>query len=63
MYKVVSPTNEILALKRVQLDPSDKETMQGYMNEISLLKRLDGNDRIIRLIDSDTKTAGGNKGI
>ncbi len=63
VYKVVSPTNEILALKRVQLDPTDHETMKGYMNEISLLKRLDGNDRIIRLVDSDTKTSGSNKGL
>ena len=63
VYKVVSPKNDILALKRVQIDPSDHETMKGYMNEIALLKRLDGNDRIIRLIDSDTKTSGPNKGL
>ncbi|KAI0086577.1 kinase-like domain-containing protein [Irpex rosettiformis] len=63
VYKVVSPGNEILALKRVQIDHSEPETMNGYMNEIRLLKRLDGNDRIIRLIDSDTKTTGSNKAL
>lgn len=34
--------------------------LQGYMNEIALLRRLDGNDRIIRLIESEVK--GGSKG-
>ena len=29
------------------------------MNEISLLKRLEGNSRIIRLVDSEVKAGGG----
>ena len=37
--------------------------MAGYMNEIQLLKRLDGNHRIIRLIDSEVRRgAAGSKG-
>ena len=37
--------------------------MSGYMNEISLLKRLEGNHRIIRLIDSEVKAGpDGSKG-
>ncbi|KZT19538.1 Pkinase-domain-containing protein [Neolentinus lepideus HHB14362 ss-1] len=56
--------NEIYALKRVTLDQTDAETMNGYMNEIALLKRLEGNNRIIRLIDSEVKGAsGGSKGV
>ncbi|KAI0004467.1 kinase-like domain-containing protein [Russula compacta] len=45
--------NEIYAIKRVSLDKTDAETMSGYMNEIALLKRLSGNSRIIRLVDSE----------
>ncbi len=37
--------------------------MSGYMNEIALLKRLEGNSRIIGLIDSELKAGpGGSKG-
>ncbi|KAI0075060.1 Pkinase-domain-containing protein [Panus rudis PR-1116 ss-1] len=63
VYRVIDHTNEIFAIKRVSLDKTDPETMNGYMNEISLLKRLEGNARIIRLIDSEVKSgSGGSKG-
>ncbi|KAH9480282.1 Serine/threonine-protein kinase mph1 [Psilocybe cubensis] len=55
VYRVLSAQNELYAVKRVSLDKTDAETMSGYMNEIALLKRLDGNRRIIRLIDSELK--------
>ncbi|KAL6302793.1 kinase-like domain-containing protein [Sparassis latifolia] len=56
-------TNEIYAIKRVALDKTDAETMSGYMNEIALLKRLEGNSRIIRLMDSELRPGpGGSKG-
>jgi serine/threonine-protein kinase TTK/MPS1 len=55
VYKVLSNNNQMFAVKRVSLDRTDQETMSGYMNEISLLKRLEGNHRIIRLIDSEVK--------
>ncbi|PPQ77476.1 hypothetical protein CVT25_011346 [Psilocybe cyanescens] len=55
VYRVLSATNELHAIKRVSLDKTDSETMSGYMNEIALLKRLEGNNRIIRLIDSELK--------
>jgi serine/threonine-protein kinase TTK/MPS1 len=55
VYRALTGTNEIFAIKRVMLDRSDPGTMAGYMNEISLLKRLDGNARIIRLIDSEVQ--------
>ena len=55
--------NEIYAIKRVSLDKTDPETMSGYMNEIALLKRLEGNSRIIRLIDSEVRRGpGGSRG-
>jgi serine/threonine protein kinase len=60
VYRVMSEKNELFAIKRVALDKADHDTMKGYMNEIALLKRLDGNNRIIRLIDSEAKMNGGN---
>ncbi|KAF8583165.1 kinase-like protein [Ramaria rubella] len=60
VYRVITPSNEIYALKRVSLDRTDQETMQGYMNEIALLRRLDGNERIIQLVESEVR--GGSKG-
>lgn len=63
VYRVMNSANEIYAVKRVSLDRTDKETMQSYMNEIALLKRLAGNARIIRLVDSEVKAGpGGSKG-
>lgn len=63
VFRVLSHGNELYAIKRVSLDKTDAETMSGYMNEIALLKRLEGNSRIIRLIDSEVKAGpGGSKG-
>ncbi|TCD65100.1 Protein kinase [Steccherinum ochraceum] len=63
VYRVLNPANELFAIKKVSLDKTDPETMNGYMNEIALLKRLDGNRKIIRLIDSEVKAGpGGSKG-
>ena len=63
VYRVMNNANEIYAIKRVSLDKTDVETMSGYMNEIALLKRLNGNNRIIRLVDSEVKPGpGGSKG-
>jgi len=52
--------SNIFAIKRVSLENSDAETLQGYMNEIALLNRLAGNSKIIRLIDSEVKLGTGN---
>jgi serine/threonine-protein kinase TTK/MPS1 len=63
VYRVMNNANEIYAIKRVSLDKTDAETMSGYMNEIALLKRLSGNSRIIKLVDSEIKPGpGGTKG-
>jgi Protein kinase domain len=63
VYRVMNNANEIYAIKRVSLDKTDAETISGYMNEIALLKRLSGNSRIIKLVDSEVKPGpGGTKG-
>lgn len=63
VFRVLSTANELFAIKRVSLDKTDPETMSGYQNEISLLKRLNGNKRIIRLVDSELKGGpAGSKG-
>lgn len=51
VFRVLSGQNELAAIKRVRLDKCDPETVTGYLNEISLLQRLRGNDRIIKLYD------------
>ena len=52
VFSVLCPTSRnVFALKRVALDRADAETYQSYTNEIDLLKRLRGHDRIIQLID------------
>jgi serine/threonine-protein kinase TTK/MPS1 len=54
VYKVMAPNNRIFALKRVMLNKADPATVEGYINEIELLKRLSKNEHIIRLYDSET---------
>ena len=62
VYSVLCPTNRIVyALKRVALDRADSETYQSYTNEIELLKRLRGHDRIIQLIDHQITFSHGNR--
>ncbi|EIW65883.1 hypothetical protein TREMEDRAFT_46112 [Tremella mesenterica DSM 1558] len=52
VYSVLCPTKRIIyALKRVSLERADAETYHSYTNEIELLKRLRGHDRVIQLID------------
>lgn len=60
VYRVMDGDSNIFAIKRVSLENSDQETLQGYMNEIALLNRLAGNSKIIRLIDSEVKLGSGN---
>lgn len=40
-----------MALKRVALERCDQETITNYMNEVALLNRLRGHDRIIQLME------------
>jgi serine/threonine-protein kinase TTK/MPS1 len=62
VYSVICPTKRVIyALKRVALDRADPETYQSYTNEIELLKRLRGHDRIIQLVDHQITFSPGNK--
>ncbi|KAH8825272.1 kinase-like domain-containing protein [Flagelloscypha sp. PMI_526] len=63
VFRVMNIANDLYAVKRVSLDKVDADTLNGYMNEIALLKRLEGNSRIIRLYDSEVRPGpGGSKG-
>ncbi|KAG8920138.1 Dual-specificity kinase, spindle pole body (SPB) duplication and spindle checkpoint function [Tulasnella sp. 417] len=57
VYRVVSPENAIYAIKRVSLENADPATIESYKNEIALLRRLEGNKRIIRLIEYDATSS------
>lgn len=62
VYSVLCPTKRtVFALKRVILDRADPETYQSYTNEIELLKRLRGHDRIIQLVDHQITFAPNNR--
>ncbi|KAL5524445.1 MPS1 [Sanghuangporus sanghuang] len=62
VYRVMDSQNQIFAIKKVALDKTDEETLAGYMNEISLLRRLEGNRRVIRIIDNELRGIGHGKG-
>ncbi|RKO93224.1 kinase-like domain-containing protein [Blyttiomyces helicus] len=53
VYKILSPTGKIHALKKVKLKDQDEAAVEGYINEIALLRKLRNNQRIIRLVDAE----------
>lgn len=53
VYKVVSPKRKIMALKRIRLQGKQKETVDGFIDEIKLLKRLRGKDNIVQIVDAE----------
>ncbi|KAJ3292343.1 hypothetical protein HK104_005366 [Borealophlyctis nickersoniae] len=59
VYKIISDAGETFALKKVKLRGIDPIAMEGYMNEIALLRRLEKNERIIRLLDSEENLEAG----
>lgn len=42
---------DIFALKVVRLDSVDEITAEGYINEVRLLKQLQGLPRVVRLLE------------
>ena len=44
-------TRQVVAVKVVQLVDSDEPTLDGYRNEIGILRRLQWSPRIIKLHD------------
>jgi Protein kinase domain len=53
VYRALSKDCSVLAIKRIKTDDLDKKAIDGYANEIALLKRLRGNPAIIQLHDSE----------
>jgi len=51
VYRVSAENGSMLALKRVSLENADETTVKGFKGEIDLLKRLNGVERVIQLID------------
>ncbi|KAL1924075.1 uncharacterized protein VTP21DRAFT_7110 [Calcarisporiella thermophila] len=59
VFKVMDPKGRIFALKRVSFDRADAATIESYINEINLLKRLTNNERIIKLYDAEVNREKG----
>jgi hypothetical protein len=53
VYRALSKDRSILAIKKVKLGGMDQKAINGYANEIALLKRLRGNPSIIQMYDSE----------
>eukprot|EP00963_Diacronema_lutheri_P001203 scaffold76_cov363-Pavlova_lutheri.AAC.15 len=53
VYKVMAGNRKIYALKRIKLSNRDKEAASGFLDEITLLRRLRGHHNIIQLIDAE----------
>ena len=51
VYEAVGPDMKICAVKCVNIDAEDEQTIASYRNEISLLQRLQHCSHIVRLID------------
>ncbi len=51
VYRVLSPDSKIVALKIVSLKGHDKQTLEGFVNEVQLLHKLRGKPNIIELKD------------
>ena len=57
VYRALSKKCSVVAIKKVKLEGMDKKAIDGYANEISLLKRLRGNPAIIQMYDSEVDLA------
>ncbi|KAM3510199.1 hypothetical protein MY10362_000117 [Beauveria mimosiformis] len=51
VYRVMAENGTMMALKRVSLENADESTINGYLGEIDLLKKLTGVDRVVNLFD------------
>lgn len=52
VYRVVShELSDVFALKRISLENAEDHAIQGYVNEIKLLRRLRDHEHIVRLHD------------
>ncbi|KAJ2749758.1 Dual-specificity kinase, spindle pole body (SPB) duplication and spindle checkpoint function, partial [Coemansia sp. BCRC 34490] len=53
VYKAMSAKHEIFAIKRVSFSRADVQAIEGYVNEIILLRKFDGNPQIVQLFDAE----------
>eukprot|EP00850_Spirogloea_muscicola_P007128 SM000035S13108 [mRNA] locus=s35:454546:458080:- [translate_table: standard] len=53
VYKVVAPSRDVYALKRIRLAGRDADSARGFREEATLLHRLRGKRNIVQLIDSE----------
>lgn len=53
VYRALSRDCDVVALKKVKIDGLSKAAIDGYANEIALLKRLKGNPAIIQLYSAE----------
>ena len=53
VYRALSRDCDVVALKKVKLDGLNKQAIDGFANEIALLKRLKGNPAIIQLYSAE----------
>ncbi|OAA64949.1 Serine/threonine-protein kinase domain protein [Cordyceps fumosorosea ARSEF 2679] len=53
VYRVMAENGTMMALKRVSLENADESTINGYLGEIDLLRKLTGVDRVVNLFDSE----------
>ncbi|KAJ2541659.1 Dual-specificity kinase, spindle pole body (SPB) duplication and spindle checkpoint function [Coemansia sp. RSA 1853] len=53
VYKAMSAKHEIFAIKRVSFSRADVQAIEGYVNEIILLRKFEGNPHIVQLFDAE----------
>ena len=51
VYRVMAENYKVFALKRVALEDVDELAIRGYKGEIDLLRKLENEDRVVRLFD------------
>lgn len=51
VWRVMAENGKIYALKRVSLEDADENAVRGYKGEIDLLRKLEGNDRVVTILD------------
>jgi len=51
VYRVMAENDKMFALKKVNLEDCNEDTVRGYKGEIELLKKLENVERVVRLFD------------
>lgn len=57
VYRVMAENDKMFALKKVNLEDCNEDTVRGYKGEIELLKKLEDVDRVVRLFDWEVNEA------